>query len=97
MTQILPYIIGAVIGIVIGGVAGALLGWNRRKSTAEREIGSAEEEATRIVNEAYGTSIGGLIKSARIKRAKELLKNSAIYQEVYDSQQKGGTDDAGTK
>ena len=41
MTQILPYIIGAVIGIVIGGVAGALLGWNRRKSTAEREIGSA--------------------------------------------------------
>ncbi len=27
----------------------------------------------------------------------ELLKNSAIYQEVYDSQQKGGTDDAGTK
>ena len=35
-------------------------------------------QVQRIVNEAYGTSIGGLIKSARIKRAKELLKNSAL-------------------
>ena len=39
----LPYIIGAIIGILIGGVAGAVVGWNRRKSSAEREIGSAEE------------------------------------------------------
>ena len=62
----LPYLIGAVIGLVIGCVVGALLGWNRRKSTAEREIGSAEEEATRIVNEAY--------KSAESKKREALLE-----------------------
>ena len=48
----LPYIIGAILGLVVGCIVGAALGWNRRKSTAEREIGSAVEEATRIVNEA---------------------------------------------
>ncbi len=62
----LPYIIGAVIGIVIGCVVGIFIGWNRRKSTAEREIGSAEEEATRIVNEAY--------KSAESKKREALLE-----------------------
>jgi len=62
----LPYIIGAVIGIVIGCVVGIVIGWNRRKSTAEREIKSAEEEATRIVNEAY--------KSAESKKREVLLE-----------------------
>jgi len=62
----LPYSIGAVLGVVIGCVAGMLIGWNRRKSTAEREIGSAEEEATRIVNEAY--------KSAESKKREVLLE-----------------------
>jgi len=62
----LPYIIGAVLGVVIGCVVGVLIGWNRRKSTAEREIGSAEEEATRIVNEAY--------KSAESKKREVLLE-----------------------
>ena len=62
----LPIVIGIIIGIVIGCVAGILIGWNRRKSTAEREIGSAEEEATRIVNEAY--------KSAESKKREVLLE-----------------------
>ena len=62
----LPYIIGAIIGIVIGGVVGALIGWNRRKVSAEREIGSAEEEAKRIVNEAY--------KSAESKKREALVE-----------------------
>ena len=66
MSNVLPYIIGAVIGIVGGCVAGILIGWNRRKSAAEREIGSAEEEATRIVNEAY--------KSAESKKREALLE-----------------------
>jgi len=66
MSNVLPYIIGAVIGIVVGCVAGILIGWNRRKSAAEREIGSAEEEATRIVNEAY--------KSAESKKREALLE-----------------------
>ena len=62
----LPYIIGGLIGILIGAVLGCVIGWNRRKSTAEREIGSAEDEATRIVNEAY--------KSAESKKREALVE-----------------------
>ena len=47
----LPYIIGAIIGIVVGLAVGIPVGIQQRKKSAEREIGSAEEEATRIVNE----------------------------------------------
>ena len=49
--EILPTIIVAVVCIAVAGVLGALFGWNRRKSTAEREIGSAEEEA-KLLNSA---------------------------------------------
>ena len=49
----LPYIIGAIIGIVVGLAVGIPVGIRQRKNSAEREIGSAEEEAKRIVNEAY--------------------------------------------
>ncbi len=59
-------IIGLIIGIVIGCVVGVLIGWNRRKSAAEREIGSAEEEAKRIVNDAY--------KSAESKKREALVE-----------------------
>ena len=63
----IPYIIiGAAIGIVVGCLIGTFIGWNRRKRSAEREIGSAEEEATRIVNEAY--------KSAEGKKREALLE-----------------------
>ena len=64
--EFLPYIIEAIICIARAGVVGALFGWNRRKATAEREIGSAEDEATRIVNEAY--------KSAESKKRKCFLR-----------------------
>ena len=64
--EILPTIIVAVVCIAVAGVLGALFGWNRRKATAEREIGSAEEEATRIVNEAY--------KNAENKKREALLE-----------------------
>ena len=49
--EILPTIIVAVVCIAVAGVLGALFGWNRRKATAEREIGSAEEEA-KLLNSA---------------------------------------------
>ncbi|MBE6956072.1 MAG: ribonuclease Y [Ruminococcaceae bacterium] len=62
----LPYIIGAVIGAVVFGAIGIFVGWNRRKSAAEREIGSAEDEAKRIVNDAY--------KSAESKKREALLE-----------------------
>ena len=49
----LPYVIAAIIGIVVGVAVGIPLGIQRRKQSAEQQIGSAEEEAKRIVNEAY--------------------------------------------
>ena len=55
-----------VLALVIGALGGTLIGWNRRKNVAEREIGSAEQEATRIVNEAY--------KSAESKKREALLE-----------------------
>ena len=52
--------IGAVVGIAIGFAIGVAY----RKKVAEREIGSAEQEATRLINEA--------IRSGE-SRKKELL------------------------
>ncbi len=79
MSNVLPYIIGAVIGIVIGVVVGMILGWNRRKSAAEREIGSAEEEATRIVNEAY-KSAESKKREAMLEAKEEILKARNEYE-----------------
>ena len=45
-------IIFAVIGIVVGVAIGFVIGMIYRKKVAEREIGSAEMEATRLINEA---------------------------------------------
>ena len=56
----------AVVAAVIALVLGSLLGWNRRKSVAEKEISSAEEEATRIINEA--------IKSAENKKREAMVE-----------------------
>ena len=55
-----PYIIGGIAAVIVALAVGMLLGYQRRKATAEREIGSAEEEATRIVNEAQRTRSGRL-------------------------------------
>ena len=41
-----------VAGVVVGIAFGMILGISYRKKVAEREIGSAEQEATRIINEA---------------------------------------------
>ena len=45
-------VIVALIAAVIGVGAGYFIGYNNRKKTAEAQIGSAEAEATRLVNEA---------------------------------------------
>ena len=57
-------IIFAIIGIVVGVAVGFVVGMIYRKKVAEREIGSAELEATRLINEA--------IRSGE-SRKKELL------------------------
>ena len=58
-------IIAAVTGVVCL-IAGFVLGYQRRRATAEREIGSAEEEAKRLINEA--------IKSAESKKREALVE-----------------------
>ena len=56
-------ILAVLIGAVVGGVICFPLGIRYRKNVSEREISSAEEEGTRIVNEA--------IKSAESKKRSE--------------------------
>ena len=60
-------IIFAVVGIVVGLLIGFVIGMVYRKKVAEREIGSAELEATRLINEA--------IRSGE-SRKKEMLRSS---------------------
>ena len=50
--DIILAIILIVVGIVVGVAAGFGIGIAYRKKVAEREIGSAEAEATRLINEA---------------------------------------------
>lgn len=54
--------ITAVVGIIFGAVIGFLY----RKTVAEKEIGSAEQEATRIINDA--------IKSGETKKREAILE-----------------------
>lgn len=53
----LGWVLGAAIGLIVGGLLFGFLaykfGYKRRQQVAEATIGSAEEEAKRIVNEAY--------------------------------------------
>ena len=81
-TQAMSPVIAAIIGIVcliVGVAGGAVFGWNRRKSTAEREIGSAEAEATRIVNEAY-KSAESKKREALVETKEEILKAKNEYE-----------------
>lgn len=56
----------AAAAFAVAAVVFFLLGIRYRKRVAEKEISSAEEEATRIINEA--------IKSSENKREKHFLK-----------------------
>ena len=58
-------IVALIVGVV-GAAAGYFVGYNNRKKTAEAQIGSAEAEATRLVNEA--------IKTAEQKRKEAVLE-----------------------
>ena len=49
-------IICIVAALAIGGAVGVFLGIQLRKKTAEKEIGSAEEEAKKIVADAIKTA-----------------------------------------
>ena len=60
------YIVLPIAGFIIGAIIFFILGVNYRKKVAEKEIGSAEQEATRLINEA--------IKSGENKKREMLLE-----------------------
>ena len=67
-------IIFAVIGVAVGLLIGFLLGMLYRKKVAEREIGSAELEATRLINEAIRS--GESRKKEMLLEAKDEIHRS---------------------
>ena len=67
-------IIFAVIGIVVGLAIGFFIGMTYRKKVAEREIGSAELEATRLINEAIRS--GESRKKEMLLEAKDEIHRS---------------------
>ncbi len=66
MVSIIVAVIIGVVALLIGAAIGIPVGIARRKSAAEREIGSAEDEAKRIINDA--------IKSAESKKREALVE-----------------------
>ena len=66
MPPSIGWIIGTIVVLVVIGVAAFFSGVQYRRRVSEREISSAEEEATRIINEA--------IKSAESKKREALLE-----------------------
>ena len=56
MPNILVTVVIAVVSAVVFGALGFVLGGIHRKKVAEAEIGSANEEALRIVNQAVQTA-----------------------------------------
>ena len=73
MMQTWIAIVIAVVAAVVALVVGTVVGYNRRKATAEREIGSAEEEARRIINEAI-KSAESKKREATVEAKEEILK-----------------------
>ena len=64
-------IIGAVIGIVVGVLLGALIGVSVYKQNVKKKVGSAEEQAKRIIDE--GTKEAETLKKEALIEAKEKI------------------------
>ena len=60
MISIITYVISVVVALILGAVVAFFLGVAYRKRVAEAELGSAEDEAKRILSDA--------IKSAEAKK-----------------------------
>ncbi len=63
-------VISIIAAFVLGGIIGVAVGYKTRKARAEKEIGSAEEEACRILNES--------IKSAENKKREATVEAKEI-------------------
>ena len=72
------YIVAAVAAVV-AFVVGFPIGIQYRKKVAEKEISSAEEEATRILNEAIKSSESKK-REVLLEAKEEILKNRAEYE-----------------
>ena len=82
--DVLITVIVALIALLVGGGVGAAVGYNRRKAVAEREIGSAEEEARRVINEAI-KSAESKKREATVEAKEEILKaRNEFEKEVKD-------------
>ena len=71
-------IVYAVIGLAVGLIGGAIAGFFYRKKSAEKVIGSAEQEAARLVEE--GRKEGENVKNQMLLEAKDVIlkdKNDA--------------------
>ena len=66
MVPIITLVVAVLVAIAVGVALGFVLGEQHRKRTAEAKLGSAEEEAKRIVNDA--------IKSAEQKRKETIIE-----------------------
>ena len=78
-----PVYVTAIIAVLVGLVC-FFLGYQRRKAAAEREIGSAEEEARRIINDAI-KSAENKKREATVEAKEEILKaRSEFDKEVKD-------------
>lgn len=77
-------VIGIIIGIIIGVIAGAVIGIMYRKNVSERKIGSAEEEAKRIINDSIKTAESKK-REALLEAKEEIHKNRAdLEREIKD-------------
>ena len=75
LTKVLIGVIAAVVALVIGLLAGI----QYRKNTAEKEIGSAEEEAKRIMNEAI-RGAESKKREALVEAKEEILAQKASHE-----------------
>ena len=69
----------AAAAFLVAAVVFFLLGIRYRKSVAEKEISSAEDEATRIINEAIKSSENKK-REALLEAKEEILKNRSEYE-----------------
>ena len=78
MDKIIIGLIALVVGVVLGGIFGFVY----RKSSAEKEIGSAEDEAKRIINEAIRTGESKK-REALVEAKEEIHKSRSEFEKEY--------------
>ena len=76
---IIPFVIGIIISFLVGAVIAFFLGVEYRKKSAEAALGSAEEEAKRLISDA--------IKSAETKKKEAIIEaKDDIYKLKQDNE-----------